>query len=61
MTRKKLNDFESGHRSPSLNLVSKISNLLGEHAPTWIAVVLEEMLRKEKLNYTVNLKISKAV
>ena len=60
MTRQKLNDFENGRRSPSLNLVSKIANSLGEHAPTWIAVVIEEMLRNENLNYTVNLKISSA-
>jgi transcriptional regulator with XRE-family HTH domain len=58
MTRQKLNDFESGRRSPSLNSVSKIATALNEHAPTWIAVVIEEMLRKEKLNYTVNLKVS---
>lgn len=60
MTRQKLNDFESGRRTPSLNMVSKIANSLGEHAPTWIAVVIEELLRKEKLNYTVNLKVSPA-
>ncbi len=60
LSRQKLNDFENGRRWPSLNLVFKIANSLGEHAPTWVAVVIEEMLRKEKLNYTVSLKISPA-
>jgi transcriptional regulator with XRE-family HTH domain len=55
ITRQKLNDFESGRRFPSLGAAADMAEALGEHSATWISVVIEEMLRDQKLNFKVNL------
>jgi transcriptional regulator with XRE-family HTH domain len=55
ISRQKLNDFEHGRRFPSLRMAADTAEALGEHAPTWVAVVLEEMLRKEDLDFKVTL------
>lgn len=55
ISRQKLNDFENGRRFPSLGVVAAMAKKLGEHPPTWVSIVIEEMLRKENLNFTVTL------
>ncbi len=47
--------FENGRRFPSLGMASEIAEKLGEHPPTWVSVAIEEMLRKEGLNFKVML------
>ena len=55
MTRQKLNDFENGRRFPSLGAAAEMAAKLGEHPATWVSVVIEEMLRKEDLDFKVTL------
>lgn len=55
ITRQKLNDFEHGRRFPSLGVAADMADALGEHAATWVSVVIEEMLREEDLNFKVTL------
>ncbi|MFZ4404954.1 MAG: helix-turn-helix domain-containing protein [Pseudobdellovibrionaceae bacterium] len=55
ISRQKLNDFEHGRRFPSLRMAADMTDALGEHAPTWVSVVIEEMLREEDLNFKVTL------
>lgn len=55
ISRQKLNDFEHGRRFPSLGLAADMAKILDEHIPTWISIVIEEMLRKEDLEYKVTL------
>lgn len=55
ISRQKLNDFERGRRFPSLRLAADMAKALGEHPPTWISVVIEEMLREEDLDFKVTL------
>jgi transcriptional regulator with XRE-family HTH domain len=55
ISRQKLNDFERGRRFPSLRMTADVAKALGEHTPTWISVVLEEMLRQEDLDFKVTL------
>lgn len=55
VSRQKLNDFEHGRRFPSLGMAANFAKRLDEHAPTWVSVVIEEMLRKEDLDFKVTL------
>jgi transcriptional regulator with XRE-family HTH domain len=55
ISRQKLNDFENGRRFPSLGTAAHMAEALGEHAPTWVSVVIEEMLREENLDFKVTL------
>ncbi len=55
ISRQKLNDFEHGRRFPSLRMAADMAEALGEHAPTWVSVVIEEMLREENLDFKVTL------
>ncbi len=55
LSRQKLNDFEHGRRFPSLRMTADIATRLKEHAPTWVSVVIEEMLRKDDLDFRVTL------
>ena len=55
ITRQKLNDFEHGRRFPSLGTAAYTAETLGEHAATWVSVVIEEMLRDEDLDFKVTL------
>lgn len=55
ITRQKLNDFEHGRRFPSLGAAAEMAEALSEHAATWVSVVIEEMLREQKLNFKVTL------
>ncbi len=55
VSRQKLNDFEHGRRFPSLGAAADMAESLGEHPATWISVVIEEMLRREDLDYKVTL------
>lgn len=55
ISRQKLNDFEHGRRSPSLRFAADVAEALGEHGPTWVSVVIEEMLRKDDLDFKVTL------
>ncbi len=55
ITRQKLNDFEHGRRFPSLGAAAEMADALGEHAATWVSVVIEEMLREENLDFKVTL------
>lgn len=36
-------------------MAADMANALGEHAPTWISIVIEEMLREEDLDFKVTL------
>lgn len=55
ISRQKLNDFEHGRRFPSLRMAADMAEALGEHAPTWVSVVIEEMLREDDLDFKVTL------
>ncbi len=55
ISRQKLNDFEHGRRFPSLGAAASMAEALGEHAATWVSVVIEEMLREENLEFKVTL------
>lgn len=55
LSRQKLNDFERGRRFPSLSMTANVADTLGEHVPTWISIVIEEMLRDEHLVFKVTL------
>ncbi len=55
ISRQKLNDFEHGRRFPSLRMAVQVADSLGEHVPTWISIVIEEMLREEHLDFKVTL------
>ncbi len=55
ISRQKLNDFEHGRRFPSLRMAAQVADSLGEHVPTWISIVIEEMLREEHLDFKVTL------
>jgi DNA-binding XRE family transcriptional regulator len=55
ISRQKLNDFEHGRRFPSLRTAADMAEILEEHAPTWVSVVIEEMLREEDLDFKVTL------
>ncbi|MBL7670284.1 MAG: helix-turn-helix transcriptional regulator [Bdellovibrionaceae bacterium] len=55
ISRQKLNDFEHGRRFPSLRMAADMAKALGEHAPTWVSVVIEEMLREDDLDFKVTL------
>lgn len=55
ISRQKLNDFEHGRRFPSLRMAADVAEALGEHAPTWVSVVIEQMLRDEDLDFKVTL------
>lgn len=53
ISRQKLNDFENGRRFPNLRVTADIAASLNEHVPTWLAVVLQEMLRRDNLKFRV--------
>lgn len=55
ISRQKLNDFEHGRRFPSPRMAADMAETLGEHAPTWVSVVIEEMLREDDLDFKVTL------
>ncbi len=55
VSRQKLNDFERGRRFPSLRTAADMAEKLGEHSATWVSVVIEEMLRREDLDFKVTL------
>ncbi len=55
ISRQKLNDFEHGRRFPSLRTAAQFAKKLQEHPMTWVSVVIEEMLRKDNLDFKVTL------
>lgn len=55
INRQKLNDFEHRRRFPSLGVAATMAANLGEHPATWVSVVIEEMLREQKLDFKVTL------
>lgn len=57
ISRQKLNDLENGRRFPSPKVAAATAEKLGEHVPTWISIVIEEMLRKDGFEYKVILEI----
>jgi DNA-binding XRE family transcriptional regulator len=50
ISKQRLCDFEKGRRLPSLRAAFNFGKQLGKHPETWVLVVIEDMLRKEKLN-----------
>ncbi|MDC0980253.1 helix-turn-helix transcriptional regulator [Bdellovibrionales bacterium] len=55
ITRQKICDFEKGRRLPSPKLVEKWAKKLGHPPEVWVQVVLQDQLRKEKVNMKVNI------
>ncbi len=47
-------DIEKGRRIPSPSRAAKIARQLKEPESFWIRLALQDMLRKEKLHYTVS-------
>jgi transcriptional regulator with XRE-family HTH domain len=48
-------DLEKGRKIPSVERAAKIAKKLKEPAETWIAIALEDLIRKAKLDYKVEL------
>jgi len=55
ISKQRLCDFEKGRRLPSLRSAFEFGRKLGRHPETWVLVVIEEMLRREKLPIKVSL------
>lgn len=49
-------DIEKGRRDASIELAIKLSKIMGYAPETFIAVLLEEQIRKAKLNFKVTLE-----
>ncbi len=54
ISRQKICDFEKGRRLPSPKLAEKWAKKLGHPPEVWVQVVLQDQLRKEKVNMKVN-------
>jgi DNA-binding XRE family transcriptional regulator len=50
VSQQRLCDFEKGRRLPGLKNAYEMASRLGYHGETWVLVLLEEILRREKLN-----------
>ncbi|AGH95697.1 helix-turn-helix transcriptional regulator [Pseudobdellovibrio exovorus] len=55
ISKQGLNDLEHGRKIPSLRRTIKIARRIGLLEDLLIQLVLQDQLRKEKLNFTVNL------
>ncbi|MBF0289314.1 MAG: helix-turn-helix transcriptional regulator [SAR324 cluster bacterium] len=47
-------DIEKGRRIPSINRASKIAKKLKEPVKFWIQLALQDMIRKEKLDFLIS-------
>ncbi len=60
LTRGNICDYEKGRKVPSPAYAEKIAKKLGEIPSYWLEVAIQDMLRKENLEYTINIKAAKA-
>ncbi len=51
-------DIETGRRIPSPKRVCKIAFQIGEPKKLWLRLAFQDMLRIEKLDYTVSVALS---
>lgn len=54
ITKQRLCDFEKGRRLPNLRSAYEFGKRLAKHPETWVLVVIEDMLRREKLDIKVS-------
>ena len=47
-------DIEKGRSIPSINRAKKIAKKLNEPTKFWVQLTLQDMVRKEKLNFVVS-------
>jgi len=47
-------DIEKGRRIPSPKMICKIAIQIGEPEKLWLRLAFQDMLRREKLDYTVS-------
>lgn len=47
-------DIEKGRKIPSPSRAAKIANLIGMPEKSWVCLVLQDMLRRAELDYTVS-------
>ena len=55
LSKQRLCDFEKGRRLPSLRSAFDFGKKLKRHPETWVLVVIEEMLRRERLDIKVSI------
>ena len=55
ITSSSLCDMEKGRKIPSPARAAKIAKKLGMHEKSWMCLAIQDLLRKEKLNYNVTL------
>jgi transcriptional regulator with XRE-family HTH domain len=56
ITPQSLCDIEKGRRIPTPSRAARIAKCIKEPESTWINLALQDMMRKEKLNYKVTIK-----
>ncbi len=54
ISKQRLCDFEKGRRLPSLRSAHDFGRKLHRHPATWVLVLIEDMLRREKLDIKVS-------
>ena len=55
ISKQSLCDLEKGRRIPSFNRAARIAKVLGMSPQTFIQLAITDQLRKEKLNYKVEI------
>jgi DNA-binding XRE family transcriptional regulator len=60
ISRANLCDIEKGRRLPSIGRASAMAKKLGEIPQFWVEMVLQDMLRQEKMKYMVRLEAEDA-
>ena len=54
ITRQKLCDFEKGRRLPSTKMAASWAKKLGHPQEIWIQIILQDQLRRNKLQFRVS-------
>ena len=60
ISRANLCDIEKGRRLPSIGRASVMAKKLGEIPQFWVEMVLQDMIRQEKMKYIVRLETKDA-
>jgi DNA-binding XRE family transcriptional regulator len=60
LSKANLCDIEKGRKLPSIARASAMAKKLGENPQFWVEMVFQDMLRQEKMKYTVKLEAKDA-
>lgn len=55
ISTQRLCDFEKGRRLPGLRSAYEFAKRLGLHPETWVLVVIQDTLRRERINMKIEL------